>query len=672
MDPADLIRGFKDFFEEKYKAELMENLSQGRKFMPVDFSQLAGFSTELAESLLDSPEDTIRAAESAVQEIASSDEALNFRLRFTNLPKSQKIMIRNIRSNHINKLLCVEGLVRQKSDVRPRVVAARFQCPSCGTTVIVLQLDSRFKEPLGCSCGRKGKFRQISKEMVDAQHLSLEESPEELEGGEQPKRISIFLKEDLVSPMSEKRTNPGSKVSIAGIVKEVPKFLKEGGKSTTFDLIIEANSVEALEEDYTQITVTGEEEELIKELASGPDIFRLLINSIAPSIYGHERVKEALVLQLFGGVQKQRKDGVQTRGDIHILLVGDPGAGKSQLLKSIKVVAPKGRYVSGKGASGVGLTAAVVHDEFTRGYSLEAGALVLANNGICMIDEFDKMSTEDRDAIHEALEQQTISVAKANIQATLLARTTVLAAANPKYGRFSLFEPIAKQIDLPPTLLNRFDLIFPMKDLPNTERDTEMARFILTLQQKEEGRTSVLDSKLLKKYISYGRRLNPVLTEVAISEILNFYVTLRNKEQAAEAETRSVPISPRQLEALVRLAEASAKIRLSKKVTKEDARRAIELLHYCLLIVGIDPGTGKLDIDIISTGVSASERSHIRIIKEIIDELSGPSKELIPIQEVVRVAREKNIRESDVDEAIESLSRHGEVFAPRRGHIQKI
>jgi len=459
IDASEQIMRFQEFIESYYYHQIIENLRIDNKFVVIDFADLSKFDLDLANELLESPEDTIKTAELVIEQFDLED-VKGFKVRFKNLPTNQKIMIRNIRSKHIGKLMYVEGIVRQKSDVRPQVTAAKFECPVCGNIISVLQLNGSFKEPSKCGCGRKGKFILLSKELVDAQGLVLEEVSESLEGGEQPKRINIFLKDDLVSPLSERKTNPGSKINIVGFTKEVPIISRTGAKSTRFDLMLEANYIDSSEENFYEVKISKEEEQKIIELSQDPEIRSRLINSTAPSIYGYDLVKEALLYQLVGGVRKVRSDKVVSRGDMHVLLVGDPGSGKSVMLKRISLIAPKGRYVAGTGVSGAGLTASVVRDEFLKGWSLEAGALVLASNGICCIDEMDKMNPEDRSAMHEALEQQTVSISKANIQATLISRTTVLAAANPKFGRFDPYGIIAEQIDLPPTLINRFDLIF--------------------------------------------------------------------------------------------------------------------------------------------------------------------------------------------------------------------
>lgn len=671
MEATEQINKFHEFVESNYYSPLLNSVRKDNKFLVVDFSEIAKFDLELANDILENPEEAIKAAELSVEDFDIED-IKGFKIRFKNLPESQKIMIRNIRSKHLGKFMWVEGIVRQKSDVRPQVTSARFECPSCGNVINVLQLNGAFKEPSRCGCGRKGKFNLLSKELIDAQGIVLEEVPENLEGGEQPKRMNIFLKDDLVSPLSEKKTSPGSKITVVGIINEVPIILKSGAKSIRFDIMIEANYIEPVEESFYDLEINEEEEEKILKLSQDPKLNQKLINSIAPSIFGYDKVKEALLLQLMGGVRKVRKDKVVSRGDIHVLLCGDPGSGKSALLRRVNVVAPKGRYVSGKGVSGAGITASVVRDEFLKGWSLEAGALVLASNGICTIDEFDKMSPDDRAAMHEALENQTVSISKANIQATLLARTTVLAAANPKFGRFDPYGIIADQIDLPPTLINRFDLIFPIKDLPNDVRDEKMASHMLNLHQSPDLIEPEVSTELLKKYISYARqRIKPVLTDGALQEIKEFYLKLRSSVSGDEG-IKAIPISPRQLEALVRLSEATAKIRLSNKVTKKDSKRAIELLEYCLMQVGLDRETGKIDIDRISTGVTASQRSHIFIIKEIINELENKLGKTIPIDDVVDEARSRDIPEDKVEEAIEKLKRSGDLFEPRRSFIQKL
>jgi len=671
VDASEQIKKFQEFLESYYYSQIVENLRKDNKFVVVDFADLSKFDLDLANGLLESPDDTIKAAEIAIAQF-DLENITGFKVRFKNLPESQNIMIRNIRSKHIGRLIYAEGIVRQKSDVRPQVTAAKFECPVCGNIINVLQLNGSFKEPTKCGCGRKGKFVMLSKELVDAQGIVLEEVPESLEGGEQPKRINIFLKDDLVSPLSEKKTNPGSKVSIIGIIKEVPIILKTGSKSTTFDIIVEANHIETVEETFYEVKISEEDEQKIIELSQDPELYSKLVNSLAPSIYGYGKVKEALLLQLVGGVRKVRSDKVVSRGDTHILLVGDPGSGKSAMLKRISVIAPKGRYVSGRGISGAGLTAAVVKDEFLKGWSLEAGALVLASNGICCIDEMDKMISEDRAAMHEALEQQTVSISKANIQATLISRTTVLAAANPKFGRFDPFGIIAEQINMPPTLINRFDLIFPIKDLPDEARDEKMASHILKLHQDPDFYEPEISTEFLRKYIAYAKqKVVPTITNNALQEIKEFYLKMRTSG-SEEGGIKAIPISARQLEALVRLTEATARLRLSDKATESDAKRAIGLIEYCLMEVGLDKETGKIDIDRIATGISASQRSHIIVIKDIITDLENKVGKAIPIDDVIAEAKSKGVDEGKVEEVLEKLKRVGEIFEPRRGFLSKI
>lgn len=664
IDVAEQIQTLKDFIETNSLPQVLEAARTGQTSILIDFAELSRFTPEVADLLLDQPEEVLKAIEIAIEQI-DLPQHKPFQVRLFNLPKTQKMMIREVRSKQIGRLLHIEGIVRTKSDVRPQVTIARFECPACGNVISVPQLDVKFREPTSCSCGRKGKFRLLAKEMVDAQGLILEESPYDLEGGEQPKRLNVFLKNDLVSPLTERKTNPGTVIKVFGVLKEVPIAAKDGGKLTRFDLVLDANNIETTEEDFGELAISEEEIKQINDLASQPKIMNKMVNSIAPDIYGHERIKEALVLQLFGGVRKHRR-----RGDVHVLLLGDPGAGKSALLKNITEIAPKARYVAGKGASGTGLTAAVIKDEFLKGWSLEAGALVLANRGICCIDELDKMTVEDTSSLHEALEQQTISISKANIQATLRAETTVLAAANPKHGRFDQYGSIPEQINLPSTLINRFDLIFPIKDLPDPTKDTEMSSFILNLHQNKT-KEAEIPKKILRKYIAYAKKINPVLTDEAIKVIQEYYLRMRSSG-TNEGGQASIPISARQLEGLVRLSEASARARLSDKVTKKDANRAIDLVHYCLSQIGMDLETGKIDIDKISTGITTSQRNKMNQIRELVKELANKYGGLVAKDILLQECEVRGIDRFKAEEYIEKLNREGDLIEPRKGYWQAI
>jgi replicative DNA helicase Mcm len=666
----DLVLEAKKFFNE-YKKEIGESIRKDEGVVSVNFNQLQQFSTLLADSLLDFPEETIAILEIALEE-SEFLAGKRPRVRITELPKSCFIPISAIRAKQLDKILTVEGIVRQASEVRPQVVNARFECPNCGAILSVLQIERKFQDPSRCSCGWKGNFKLLSKEMVDAQRLAIEESPDTLEGGEQPRRINVFLKEDLVDVKMEKRTAPGSKVKIYGVLKEIPVPLQTGSISTRFDIAIEANNFISMEESFEELETSEEDEKQILEIAATPHLFDVLSRSIASSIYGFEKIKEAVLLQLFGGVKKKKSDGGSTRGDIHILLVGDPGVAKSVLLKYTSTIAPKGRYVSGKAASAAGLTAAVVKDEFLRGWSLEGGAMVLSNKGVVCIDEIEKMDEHDRSAMHEAMEQQSVTVSKANIHASLRAETTVLAAGNPKMGRFDPYTPIPQQIDISPALLSRFDVIFIIRDLPNKKQDEAIASRVLDEHQQDVIR-DVIDAKLLRKYIGYARqKIKPKLTDEAVEEIKDFYVRLRNQSiQVKDSDIKPIPITARQLEGIIRLSEAHAKMRLSKTVERDDAKKAIELLKMSLTQVGYDEETKSFDVDRMTTGITSSKRGKIIMVKEILSQLESRLGKLIPVEELEKAVKDK-MSDVELDESIDQLSKAGDIFKPKKGYIQRI
>ena len=679
IDQKSLIKKFHKFFEEYKKKEIKKVVNEGAASLNLDFTELSEYDFELGDQILANPADAIATMEETLKQFYDQEESSDkkIRVRFTSLPVTEQLMIRDIRAEHLGKLIIIEGLVRRKTDVRPRLKHIEYLCtnPSCNYSqdrLKVPQLEDKAKLLKGCpKC--KSMVEVINKVLIDSQHLVLEEIPEQLEtSSDQPKRMNILLQEDLVSPFKDAKTNPGSYVYVIGIVKEVPIQTRTGAESINYELLVDGNFINLTEDDYSEIIISKEEEKEIKELAAKKDVVEILVKNTAPSIYGYSKIKEAILLQLFGGNGGVKGDGIKTRGNIHMLLLGDPGAAKSQLLKSASKIAPKSTFVSGKSATGAGLTASVIKDEMTKGWALEAGAMVLASGGLCAIDEMDKMSEEDTSSMHEALEQQTISIAKANIRATLRCETTVLGAANPKFGRFDPYGDITKQINFPPALLSRFDLIFIVRDIPDKKKDNLIANHILQSHRDKSLTITDISPDFLKKYIAYTKEMKPILTKAAIEKIKDFYVSIRNTvSDLEEGGERSIPITARQLEAIVRLAEAYTKIRLGTRVTEEYAKEAIDMLMYCLGKIGIDPKTGQLDIDKITTGVTASTRNQYKIIQNIIEKLEQNMPD-IKYEDIISEASKLNIKANEVDKILDKLKQEGIIFEPRKNIYKKL
>lgn len=654
------VAKFEDFFSsDKYKTRVSEALEMypEHKTLIVDYSDLEMFYADLADLLIEKPEEVIKAAQKAISNIAIFKENAELNIRFENIRNI--IPLRDLKSKFIGNFVALDGIVRKTDEIRPRIVKATFECRSCMRLHEVEQNSYIIHEPALCQeCGgRSFRLLQEESEFMDTQTTKLQEPLETLSGGEQPRQILVVLEDDLVDSLT-----PGDIVRITGTMKTV-----RDERTKRFRNFIYGNYIEPLEQEFEELQITPEDEEEILKLSKHPELYNKILKSTAPSIKGYREVKEAIALQLFGGSAKELEDNTRIRGDIHILIMGDPGIGKSQMLKYVSKLAPRGIYTSGKGTSGVGLTAAAVRDELG-GWSLEAGALVLGDKGNVCVDELDKMRPEDRSAIHEALEQQTISIAKAGIMATLNSRCSVLAAANPKFGRFDQYKSIAEQIDLPSTILSRFDLIFIIEDKPNIEKDKELASHILRIH-KDTSLNFEIDPELLRKYIAYARKeIHPKLTNEAINVLQEFYVGMRG---SASDEDSPVPITARQLEALVRLSEASARTRLGDHVTSFDAKRAISLQQKCLKQVGYDPETGKVDIDKVEGRTPKSDRDKIRLVQEIIKELQeeyggkAPSNILI-----TELADRYNMTEDKADDLIRVLKRKGIIYEPQQGYYK--
>ncbi len=661
--------------------------------LEVGFSAIDGADTALADVLLERPEEVLDAGLRAMRELlpVAGPEAEGLRLRVVGLPGTARRSIRSIRELDLNRLVAIDGIVRRVSEVRPQIRDAVFECVACRTKFHEPQDEASlvFREPLECPesqgvCGKtqgRTRFRLVAEEStyVDAQRIEIQEHPEQLRHGAHPQGLNVLLTEDLTG-----RVLPGNRIVLNGVLKSFQRASASRGgvvRNTTFDLMIIGNSYESKVREYEDIEISAEDLALIERFRGDPTVVDKIVLSLAPTIKGMEEEKEAIALQLFGGVEKRHSDGVRVRGDIHILIVGDPGTAKSQLLRYIADVAPRGIYTSGKGATAAGLTAAAVKDDFAGGrWVLEAGMLVLADGGMAIIDELDKMSPEDRSAMHEALEQQSVSIAKAGITSTLNARCPVLAAANPKWGRFTNDRTIAEQLDLPPTLLSRFDVIFSIKDLPDQERDRRLANRILASHRDIGAETrgevgaggsaaAPFSPDLLKKYIAYARQnLKPSLSQAALDELENYYVRVR---KAGEEPNAPVPITARQLEALVRLSEAAARARLSGMVEVQDSQRAIHIVESFLRRVSMTE-EGKLDIDLTQSGVSHSQRERLDIVMRIMRELQEEHGGFFAIEQFREAAEKAGIPIPKAEALLQSLRNQGEIIEARPNQLQLV
>ncbi|WP_430504184.1 minichromosome maintenance protein MCM [Haloparvum sp. PAK95] len=691
----DLTERFIQFYRNYYSDEigvLAQNYPNEQRSLFVDYDDLYQFDRDLAEDFRSQPDQMREYAEEALRlyDLPADVSLGQAHVRIENLPNSVDIRGIRVHDNHIGKLVSVRGIVRKATDVRPKITEAAFECQRCGTMTYIPQSDGSFQEPHECQgCERQGPFRVNfdQSEFVDSQKLRVQESPEGLRGGETPQALDVDIVDDITGEVT-----PGDHVTVVGVL-HIEQVQQGNEKSSVFDLYMDGVSISIEDEQFEDMDIRQEDVERIVELSNDPEIYDMMVDSIAPAIYGYEEEKLAMTLQLFSGVTKHLPDGSRIRGDLHMLLIGDPGTGKSQMISYVENIAPRSVYTSGKGSSAAGLTAAAVRDDFGDGqqWTLEAGALVLADKGIAAIDELDKMDASDRSAMHEGLEQQKISVSKAGINATLKSRCSLLGAANPKYGRFDQYEPIGEQIDLEPALISRFDLIFTVTDQPDPDHDARLAEHILKTNyagelntQREELANSeftqaevenvtdevapAIDQDLLRKYIAYAKRnCYPTMTDEAKEVIQEFYVDLRSKGADEDAP---VPVTARKLEALVRLAEASARVRLSDTVDREDAERVTDIVESCLRDIGVDPETGQFDADVVETGTSKSQRDRIKDIKQLIGEIEEEYEEGAPVEEVLDRADEIGMDASKAEEEIENLRRKGEVYEPQQNHLR--
>ena len=708
MAAHDSSARWRTFLTEAKEDDILLILSkQSSPYLDIPFHELQAFDPEFAEDVLQHPRQILdRGSQTLVEICRERGEDIDAMLRVGELPRDSRRNLRDIGTADIERLRSVEVIITKISDLKPRLHIAVFTCEACGNTIEVSQKNEReLVEPLrcptdsGCGGSRNSKDNptrfnlvvNVSR-MVNNQWIEIQELPESVPSGAQPTRGSVLVEGDQVN-----RHLPGERI-VANVMPVVRSEVKRNRNTPMFDIIHHLISSDHESTPFNEIKINDEDREKILEISRRDDLIGLMQNSIAPSVFATgvmHYVKRSLALQLFGGVSRINQDRTRTRGDIHILLMGDPGVAKSQVLNYMSKISPRGKLASGGGVSGAGLTAAAVRDAFGDGrFALEAGVLPLSDRGLAAIDEFDKISDEDRKVMHPAMEQQEIHVAKGGITATLPSRCAILAAANPKDGRCSKRGPNQSvmrsysETGLPPPLASRFDIIWMMRDEVKIEDDERIARYILDNRTKGVSETKIeeamsldpseevkdeiyaftvdntehLSLEFLRKYIAYAKRNHhPDLNSDARAKILEYYTDERQsygrEDQMGDSEV--IPITARALEALIRLTEAHARMHLRDTATGEDAKVALAVFRHWRDESGIE------DDSELYSGISATARSNNTTIRNIVRDICHSGDGTASVTDIYNAASARKIPETTVDDVLQRMLVSGELFSPR-------
>jgi len=684
---ADKVKEFLTQFKDptgsfSYVEQIDQMMPKSAKYIVVDFNDLV--SVPFIESkFVESPDEILNAFSRAIKEILQErfpeyarKIEHDIRARIANFPAERSL--RQINSEVITKMTSVSGMVVRASEVKPLAKELTYKCLdkhiSKFTLLDGMSLDKAVKcQSPKCPYTNLAIVAEESR-FIDFQIVRLQELPEDLPPGQLPHYVNVSMKQDLVD-----YARPGDRIILTGIVRieqERVSGVKQS-ESALYRLRMDGNNIEFIGGRGIKGTrrtereeISPDEQKIIRTLSKNPDIYDRLIASFAPHIRGHELFKEAILLLIVGSTQRALSDGSKVRGDINVFLVGDPGTAKSEMLKFCARIAPRGLYTSGRGSTAAGLTAAVVRDA-SGIFMLEAGAVVLGDQGLVCIDEFDKMRPEDRSALHEVMEQQSASIAKGGIVATLNARTSILAAANPMFGKYDPFKNLTENVNLPIPLLTRFDLVFVVRDIPHKEKDRQIAQHILS-QHGTSGTdtTSLIDVDILTKYLAYAKRNDPVLTKEAENKIMEFYLKMRSVE--GEDKEKMITITPRQLEGLIRLSTARARILLKNQVEEDDADRAIYLFNEMLKNAGIDVNTGKIDIGVLQ-GRPRSEVSKLATFMEILKSLEGePQSPVLEQTFVDELVKSEKFNEEEARNYIRRMVRDATIYESKPGHYNTV
>jgi replicative DNA helicase Mcm len=679
----DQVQSFLASFKDKsgsfrYVEEIDQMMAKQAKYIVVDYNDIVS-QKDIEVKFNVEPDEILYAFARAVKNILEErfpDYAKkisdDIRVRIANYPMQRSL--RQINAEVIGKLTSVSGMVVRASEVKPLAKNVVYKCPEGHLTEVPLERGLNIYTPSKCShekCAHRDmRIDSEQSKFIDFQIVRLQELPEDLPPGQLPHYIDVTIRQDLVD-----NARPGDRIILTGMVRiEQEQITGTRIHSGLHRLRIEGNNIEFLggrgsknSRRSEREEISPEEEKLIKSLARSPDVYERLVNSFAPHIQGHSLIKESILLLMVGSSQRVLQDGTKIRGDINIFLVGDPGTAKSEMLKFCARIAPRGLYTSGRGSTAAGLTAAVVRDK-TGIMMLEAGAVVLGDQGLVAIDEFDKMKPEDRSALHEVMEQQSASIAKGGIVATLNARTSILAAANPMYGKYDPFKNITENVALPIPLLTRFDLIFVVRDIPSKERDRIIAQHIINLHKRSSpDNRSIVDIDIFTKYLAYCKRNDPVLTQDAEEKILEYYMKMRNVESE-----EMITVTPRQLGGLIRLATARARLLMKDQVDGEDAERAIYLIQSMLEDAGVDVNTGKVDLGVLQ-GRPHSEVSKLQLFMDVLKSLEGDHK--TPVEEklfVKELAKTGKFTEEEARNFIRRMLREASIYESKPGHYNRV
>jgi len=681
---SDIVKEFLKQFKDKdgsykYVEQIDQMMSKKSKYIVVDYNDLV-LAKSIESHFHEHSDEILNAFGRAINEILQErfpkyaekikDE---IRARILNYPVQRSL--RQINAEIINKMTSVSGMVVRSSEIKPLAKELIYKCPEGHTTQIFLQKGLSVNAPSKCSdpkCSHRDlEVKPESSTFIDFQMVRLQELPEDLPPGQLPHYIDVTIKQDLVD-----NARPGDRIILTGIVRIEQEPISGVSKvnSGLYRLRIDGNNIEFLggrgvkaSRRVEREEISPDEEKIVKALGQLPDIYERLIDSFAPHIQGHSLIKEAILLLIVGSNQRTLVDGTKIRGDINVFLVGDPGTAKSEMLKFCARIAPRGLYTSGRGSTAAGLTAAVVRDK-SGILMLEAGAVVLGDQGLVCIDEFDKMKPEDRSALHEVMEQQSASIAKGGIVATLNARTSILAAANPMYGKYDPFKNLTENVNLPIPLLTRFDLIFVVRDIPSKERDRKIASHIIDLHRSNppDNRTKI-DVDILTKYLAYSKKIHTTLTKEAEEKILEYYMKMRNVDSE-----EMITVTPRQLEGLIRLATARARLLLKDQVDADDADRAIYLYEKMRGDAGVDVNTGKVDLGVLQ-GRPASEVSKMQLFMDVLKSLEGEHKSAVEeklfVDELVKTGK---FNEEQSRTYIRRMLREASIYESKPGHYNRV